>query len=243
MPLHEAEGRRDPQQDLKPEPPLEHHCKWIEWHGQCVDMPVWWQELQAILDVEDHQELTQKGRSSLKVPMVRSQAQGGKNNYSAPPAPKCIGKDRFLPPLDPWMGSQDYCLGQPRKTLACEQALLYCWERVKPPVPSKPHPLMGSILGLRQVMEPFTTFEDSEVLSYNTALWGCDVCHSCWAHPRGSFQWPTAKDNQGLVLVTSPRPRCWPLPWEKPYPNEQCTLTNPPHACQDWKRVQVSPHR
>ena len=74
MPLQGAEGRRDPWQDLWPKPPLEDHCKWIEWCGQCVEMLAWWQELQAIPDVEDHQELTWKVRASFKVPMVWSQA-------------------------------------------------------------------------------------------------------------------------------------------------------------------------
>ena len=70
MLLQGAEGRRDPQQDLQPEPLLEDHCKWIEWHGQCVDMPAWWWELQAIPDVEDHLELTKKVKASFEVPMA-----------------------------------------------------------------------------------------------------------------------------------------------------------------------------
>ena len=39
-------------------------------------MTAWWQELQAIPDVEDHQELTQKVRASFEVPMAQIQAQG-----------------------------------------------------------------------------------------------------------------------------------------------------------------------
>ena len=34
--------------------------------------------------------------------------------------------------------------------------------------------------------------------------------------PGDLFQWPTAEDDQGLVLVISPRPPCQPLSWEKP---------------------------
>ena len=74
------------------------------------------------------------------------------NDYSTPLAPKCIGKDRFLPPLDPRMGSQDYHLGPPSKTLAYAKALQYWVEMAKPPIPSKPHQLAGSILELRQAM-------------------------------------------------------------------------------------------
>ena len=161
-----------------------------------MDMLAWWWELQAIPNMEDHQELTWKVRASFEVPMVWSWAQGGENDYCAPPAPKSIGKDRFLPPLDPWMGSQDYCLGQPMKTLGYAKALQYWVERAKPPIPSESCQLAGSILELRQAMKPFMTFKDSEVLRSNTVPWGCDVCHNCWAHPRGSLsvaysrRWP-----------------------------------------------------
>ena len=163
------------------------HCEWIEWHSQCVDMPAWWGELWAISDVEDHQELTQKVRASFEVPMVRYQARGGKNDYSTLPAPKCIGKDWFLPRLDPRMGSQDYHLGQPRKTLAYAKALQYWAEKVKPLLPSKSCQLAESILELRQAMEPLITFQDSEVLVGDTSPHGPEVCHTIWAHPMGSF--------------------------------------------------------
>ena len=72
MPQERAEGRRDSPQDLGPKPLLEDHCKWIEWWGQCINMPAWWQGLEVIPDVEDHQELTQKVRSSFEVLMARS---------------------------------------------------------------------------------------------------------------------------------------------------------------------------
>ena len=85
------------------------------------------------------------------------------------------------------------------------------------------------------------TFGDSEVLGNDTTPWDCNACHNHWACSRGLFQWPTVEDNQGLVLVISLIPPCQPLPWEKPYSNMQCSLTIPPHACQDWKRMQGSP--
>ena len=94
------------------------------------------------------------------------------------------------------MGSQDYHLGQPRKTLVYARALQYWAERVKPLIPGKPHQLAGSILLLRQAMEPLMTFQDSEVLGDDTNPWGPEVCHNLWAHPRRSFsvayseRWP-----------------------------------------------------
>ena len=152
-----------------------------------MDTPASWQELQAIPDVEDHQEFTWKVRASFEVLMAQSWAQGGENDYSAPPAPKCIGNDRFLSPLDPWMGSQDYCLGQPRNTLAYAKMLQYWAERLKLSIPGEPHQLAGCVLELRWAMKPFTNFEDLEVLGDNTTPWDHDVCHNHQACPRGSF--------------------------------------------------------
>ena len=102
--------------------------------------------------------------------MAWYQAKGEKNDYSPLPAAKWLGKDRLLPPQDPQMGSQDYHLGQPIKTLAYAQALQYWAERAKPLIPSDPHHLAGSVLELMWAMEPLTTFEDSKVLAYDTAL-------------------------------------------------------------------------
>ena len=186
-PQQGAEGGRDSQWHLWPKPPLDNHCKWIEWCGQYVDMPAWWRELQVIPDIEDHWELTQKVRVSFEVPMVRYQARGRKNDYSAPPALKCIGKDWFLPPLDPRMGSQDYHLGQSRKTLAYTKAFQYWAERAKPLLPSESHQLAGSILELRQAMQPLMTFQDYGVIGEDTILCGPKVCCTIQDHPRGPF--------------------------------------------------------
>ena len=110
--------------------------------------------------------------------MVRYWARGGKNDYSTPPALECIGKDWFLHPLDPRMGSQEFCLGQSKKTLAYAKALQYWAEKAKPLLPGKPHQLTESILELRQAMEPLTTFQDSEVLGDDTISHGLEVFHT-----------------------------------------------------------------
>ena len=119
--------------------------------------------------------------------MVRYWARGGKNDYSTLPVLKCIGKDQFLPPLNPRMGSQDYCLGQPRKTLAYAKALQYWAEKAKTLLPGKAHQLTESILELRQAMEPHTTFQDSGFLGDDTIPCSPEVCHTIQGHPRGSF--------------------------------------------------------
>ena len=191
--------------------------------------------------MEDHWELTQKVRTSFKVPMAWYWAEGGKNDYSTSLALKCIGKDRFLPPLDPRMSSQDYHLGQSRKTLAYAKVLQYWVERVKPLIPSKPDQLAGSIQELRQTMELLMTFQDSEVLSDDTIPHRPEVCCSIWVHPRGSFSvaysgwWPGPSIGQ-VTQTSMPA-----TPLEKPS-NVWYPLNNPLHVCQDWKRVQGNSH-
>ena len=50
------------------EPPAQEYEKWIEWRGQAVDTPNWWQELEMILEVYDVQGLAQKIWASFKLP-------------------------------------------------------------------------------------------------------------------------------------------------------------------------------
>ena len=173
--LQGAEERRCPQQDLWPKPPLKDHCKWIEWHAQCMDMPAWWWELQAIPDVEDHQELAWKVRASFKVPMAWSQAWGGENDCSALPAPKCIGKDRFLPPQThkwvartiTWARKQDFGLCQSTPVLEGEGEAINPW--LAPAIGRK---CSGAKTGHGAVYD----------------LWrNCDVCCNHQACLKGSF--------------------------------------------------------
>ena len=57
--------------------------------------------------INDFWELTQKIRASFEIPQMRSKAQDVENDYSAPPAPKCICKKEFLLPLSPMFPCQD----------------------------------------------------------------------------------------------------------------------------------------
>ena len=139
--------------------------------------------------------------------MAQSQAPKGENDYSTPPAPKCIGKERFLLPQDPQMGSQDYRLEQPRKTLAYAKALQYWVERVKPLIPGEPCQLVGCVLELRLAMEAFTTFQDSKVLGNDITPWG----HSLWACPRGSFSMAYSRQQPGSSIGSTTQTSMLPL--------------------------------
>ena len=111
--------------------PIEHE-HWIKWHTQYIDMPAWWHEWEAVSNLD---EFTQQVRTFFEVPKAQCQALGVENNHLTPPAPKHLRKDWFLPLLDPWMGSQDYQMLQPKMTLVYVRALQYWAEEAQLPIP------------------------------------------------------------------------------------------------------------
>ena len=54
------ESREDGESNLPLQPPAEEYERWVEWRGQVVNMPSWWQELGKIQEVGNFQELAQK---------------------------------------------------------------------------------------------------------------------------------------------------------------------------------------
>ena len=121
--------------DLSQEPLAEDYKKWIEWRGCWVHTPDWWQELVGIPGINDFQELTQKVRASFEIPQVKIKAQDVKNDYLAPPAPKCICWKEFLPLPNPMFPSQYFREGQSQKTLAYAQGLQYWAEKANLSMP------------------------------------------------------------------------------------------------------------
>ena len=103
-------------------------------------MPDWWEELVVIPNVTDnHCRLAQKVQASFEIPQVRCKAVKVINDYSLPPAPKCVGRKAFLLIPDPRMPCQDYREEQPWKTLAYVQALQYLAEKANLPKPDDLH--------------------------------------------------------------------------------------------------------
>ena len=133
----EAEGECN----LLQEPSVENYEVWLEWRGHQFNTPDCWEELVAILYVDDHHKLTQKIQASFKIPQARCEALKVSNDYSSSPTPKCISRKAFLPIQDPRIPCQDYREGQPWKTLAYAQALQYWAKKVNLPKPEAFYPL------------------------------------------------------------------------------------------------------
>ena len=92
----------------------------------------------VIPDVEDYKKLTQKIWALFEIPKARYETLKDINDYSVPPAPKCIGRKLFLPAPDSRLPCQDYHQQQPHKTLAYAQALQHWAEKANPSSPSEP---------------------------------------------------------------------------------------------------------
>ena len=120
--------------DLLQKHPAKEYKKWIAWRGCQVHTPNWQQELVGILGINNFQELVQKIRASFEVPWAKSQAQDVENDYSVPPAPKCICWKEFLSPQDPMFPSQVFREGQSQKTLAYAQTIQYWTEKANLPM-------------------------------------------------------------------------------------------------------------
>ena len=106
------------------------------------------------------------GRSVLllKILRVRCEALKVMNDYSVPPALKCVERKLFLPAPDPRLPCQDYQEKQPQKTLAYAQALQYWAKRANLPCPGETCHLARCVQELRWAIKPFTIFSDHAIL-------------------------------------------------------------------------------
>ena len=90
-----SQGTRD-RQSFPLEPSIRNYENWLEWQACQLDTPHWWEKLTAILGVKDVKKLAWKIHASFEVPAVRCEALRGQV-VMAPPVPKCINTNMFLP--------------------------------------------------------------------------------------------------------------------------------------------------
>ena len=128
-------------------------------------MPEWWQELAEIPEVDNYQELAWKIQASFEVPQQVSKLHDVENYYLAPPASPCLCWKDYLPPPNPQFPCQDIWEEQLEKTMAYAQALQFWVEKPNLPTPGQPYLLVGSVLELRAVMEPYISFPDDAILN------------------------------------------------------------------------------
>ena len=117
-------------------------------------------ELTTIPGVVDPRKLAQKIWASFSIPAIRNQVFPGKG-YTAPPAPKCLTQNVFLPDELSYqdMQQQPFLL-----TVAYAQGLQYWAERLNLPVDPDFCPLARSILELRERVKECVIFTKQDVI-------------------------------------------------------------------------------
>ena len=123
-------------------------------------MPCSWTELTTIPGVEDPRKLAWKIWASFSIPAVRSKVFLGQG-YTTPPVPKCLTWNVFLPHELSYqdMQQQPFLL-----TVAYAQGLQYWAERLNPPVDPDFHPLVRSVLELRERVKEHVIFSKQDII-------------------------------------------------------------------------------
>ena len=127
---------------------------WLEWQPQQLGTPAWWSELKAILGVKDSWKLTCKIPVSFYIPKVRMRA-FLEQEYTAPPAPKCLNRNAFLLDELPY---QDVWQQPTLLMVAYARGLQYWAEKLNLPRSPDLCPLAGSVVELRETVREHVTF-------------------------------------------------------------------------------------
>ena len=159
--------------------------------GLPVGMPYWWVELTAIPNMENPKKLARKIHASFLILAVRCEASPGQG-YTAPPTPKCLTRNMFLPNE---LSYQDVCQQPLVLTVAYAQVLQYWVEKFRPPVHLDYHTLAMTVVELMQHVREHITFYKQDV------LWGL-----------GTQPTTTTIGNNGVKLCWS-LGGTWCAPW------------------------------
>ena len=87
---------KEEEENYLPEPSISDIEVWLDWWADQLGTPCWWWELRAISGVKDPWKLAHKIWASFSIPEVRRRTFPGQN-FTAPPAPKCLNRNAFLP--------------------------------------------------------------------------------------------------------------------------------------------------
>ena len=110
--------------------------------------------------LEDPRKLAQKIQASFSIPEVRSRVFPGQG-YMAPPASKCLTQNVFLPDE---LSYQDVWQQPFPLTVAYAQGLLYWVERLNLPVDPDFHPLVRSVIELRERVKEHVVFSKQDIV-------------------------------------------------------------------------------
>ena len=137
-----------------PEPPISDVETWLEWQACQLTTPTWWLELRTILGVKDPEKLAHMIWASFSIPKVRMRA-FPEQEYTAPPAPKCLNRNTFLPDE---LSYQDVWQQPVLLMAAYARGLQYWVEELNLPESPDFCPLVGGVVELREAVQEHVTF-------------------------------------------------------------------------------------
>ena len=97
--FHDPEDKKDPikeETSCSTEPSIDNLEMWLEFQAGQLGTPAWWEELGAMLGIEDQCKFAQKIGASFYVLEVQLRA-SPEQGYTAPPAPQSLNRSTFLP--------------------------------------------------------------------------------------------------------------------------------------------------
>ena len=147
-------------EDYSSEPSFSDVETWLEWQAQQLGTPAWWSELKAILGVRDPWKLTCKIWASFYIPEVRMRA-FLEQEYTAPPAPKCLNRNVFLPDELSYQGAWQQLI---LLMVAYARGLQYWAEKLNLLESLDLHPLAGSVVELRKTVWEHVTFTNWDIV-------------------------------------------------------------------------------
>ena len=156
MAYQDAEGRGN----YPSEPSIKDVETWLDWQAHQMDMPYWWVEFTAIPGVEDPKRLAWNICASFSIPTIRCKVFLGQG-CTAPPAPKCLTRNLFLPND---LSYQDIQQQPFLLTVAYTQRLQYWAEKFNLPASLDFCPLVRSILELKESVKEHIIFSKQDII-------------------------------------------------------------------------------
>ena len=222
MSFHDPKDKKDPIKEevsCSTEPSINDIETWLEFQAGQIGTPMWWEELGAILGIEDWCKFAQKIRASFYVSKVqlRASPDWGYTMPLAPP-PQSLNRSTFL--LER-LAYQDVRQQPALLTIAYIQCLQHWAEKHNPPKNPNFHPCAESIRELRHTVREFVDISYQDI-TRNLEVERPETSHSQQKTTIFSWVLATLVDKPKTLeapLVLSP-----PLLKMRPYGVPPCPL-------------------
>ena len=138
---------------MPPEPTIRDFSLWVPWKAERCETPEWWEELSAVLGKRDTRKLAREVRASFGLPWWLQELGSKEATLQAPPAPPCLHRKRFMPPVTSIFACRDIREVPREKMVAYARVLQHWVEWNNLPTGGESHLLARSILELRKEVE------------------------------------------------------------------------------------------